>query len=81
MNRGLGFRTMKVKLVCYGILSRTDWGVTLGIKMHFELRNLITPRGNLQNLVEPWSHSEIDNIVKKMPTDKALGPDGFMASS
>ena len=45
--------------------------------MHFELSNLITPRSNLHSLVEPWSHTEIDNIVKNMPNDKAPGPDGF----
>jgi len=30
--------------------------------------------------VEPFSHEEIDNIVKKMPGDKAPGPDGFSGS-
>jgi len=52
-------------------------GVTSGISMHFQLSNLITPRSNLLSLVEPWSHSKIDNIVKNMPNDKAPGPDGF----
>ena len=52
-------------------------GVSPGISMHFELSNLITPRSNLHSLVEPWSHTEIDNIVKNMPNDKAPGPDGF----
>ena len=52
-------------------------GVSSGIKMHFDLSNLITRRNNLQHLVEPWTHSEIDSIVKKMPIDKAPGPDDF----
>jgi len=52
-------------------------GVSSGIKMHFDLSNLITRRNNLQDLVEPWTHSEIDSIVKKMPIDKAPGPDDF----
>ena len=30
--------------------------------------------------MEPFSHEEIDNIVKKMPGDKAPGPDGFNGS-
>ena len=52
-------------------------GVSPGISMHFELSNLITPRSNLLSLVEPWSHTEIDNIVKNMANDKAPGPYGF----
>jgi hypothetical protein len=31
----------------------------------------------LDNLVAPILRSEVDNIIKRMPADKALGPDGF----
>ena len=52
-------------------------GISNEITMHFDLHDLITPRDNLQSLVEPFETEEINNIVKKMPIDKAPGPDGF----
>ena len=45
--------------------------------MHFNLNSLIPPRDFLQELADPFQHSKIDNIVKKMPIDKAPGLDGF----
>ena len=62
--------------VSFGIPSRTEWESTV-IIMHLDLQSLITPRNNLQPLVEPFETEEINNIVKKMPIDKAPGPDGF----
>jgi hypothetical protein len=52
-------------------------GVSNGITMHFDLESLITPRDDLQDLVDPFQVEEIDNIIKRMPPDKAPGTDGF----
>jgi hypothetical protein len=52
-------------------------GVSQGITMHFHLDSLITPREDLQYLIEPIEEEEINNIVRKMHVDKAPGPDGF----
>jgi hypothetical protein len=51
--------------------------VSSGISMHFDLASLITPREDLEFLAKPLLMTEIDNIIKRWPTDKALGPDGF----
>jgi len=32
---------------------------------------------DLSALIATFSHQEIDQVVKAMPSDKALGPDGF----
>lgn len=45
--------------------------------MVFDLDNLFTQNVDLSSLVAPFSHSEIDNIVRLLPSDKSLGPDGF----
>jgi len=45
--------------------------------MLFDLANLIAPVDGQQDLAEPFQQMEIDLIVKRMPTDKAPGPDGF----
>jgi len=55
-------------------------GVTEMPTMLYNLQSLFTPHEDLEFLVEPFSHEEIDNIVKKMPGDKAPGPDGFSGS-
>jgi hypothetical protein len=52
-------------------------GVTTNPTMVFHLAELITPHEDLSSLVTPFSESEIDDIVKRMPPDKAPGPDGF----
>ena len=48
-------------------------------QMQFDLRSLIRPTENLYHLTLPFTHEEIDNIIKEMPNDKAPGPDGFNA--
>ena len=48
-------------------------GVSSGISMHYNLSSLIQRRDFLQELSDPLQHSEIDSIVKQMPTDKPLG--------
>jgi hypothetical protein len=52
-------------------------GVTSHPRMLFDLPSLLLVRVNLDNLVEPFLKEEIDRVIKFMPTDKALGPDGF----
>ena len=45
--------------------------------MTFDLPQMIQPVVDLDSLVTPFMIDEIDQIVKSMPPDKALGPDGF----
>lgn len=45
--------------------------------MLYNLDSLISTQVDLQDLVEPFTNEEIDGIVKRMPADKAPGPDGF----
>ena len=52
-------------------------GVSSGISMHFDLNRYISMRDDLDILIEPFLQDEIDNIIKRMPRDKALGPDVF----
>jgi hypothetical protein len=52
-------------------------GVSSDPTMVFDLHSLITAVPDPENLALPFQHNEIDNIVKRMPTDKAPGPDGF----
>jgi hypothetical protein len=52
-------------------------GMTSSPTMHFDLSGLFTPIENLDSLVAPFHTDEIDCIVKRMPPDKAPGPDGF----
>ena len=37
----------------------------------------IQRRGNLEVLEAPFTHEEIDNVIKALPNDKSPGPDGF----
>ena len=52
-------------------------GVSSGISMLFDLNSLLTRREDLNLLAEPFLQEKIDNIIKRMPNDKSLGPDGF----
>jgi hypothetical protein len=45
--------------------------------MVFNLSSLIQPIGNLSELETPFSHQEIDQVIKNLPTNKSLGPGGF----
>jgi hypothetical protein len=48
--------------------------------MHFNLNSLFGSPEHpdiLQALEAPFSDSEIDDIIKNLPNDKSLGPDGF----
>jgi hypothetical protein len=52
-------------------------GTTSSPTMLFDLASMITPLDGLESIADPILHSEIDSVVKKMPSDKAPGPDGF----
>ena len=52
-------------------------GVTSNSLMHFDLSALFHSTIDLQQLVEPFLKEEIDQVVKQMSPDKALGLDGF----
>jgi hypothetical protein len=55
-------------------------GTSDNVAMHFNLSNLFGSPENpdiLQALEAPFSDSEIDNVIKHLPNDKSLGPDGF----
>jgi len=52
-------------------------GVSLNVDILFDLEDLITPVGDLEGLILPFSTEEIDSIILSMPSDKAPGPDGF----
>lgn len=58
---------------------RNRMGISSEVAMEFDLSSLIPAPHveDLQCLVAPFLRSEIDNIVKTMPADKAPGPDGF----
>jgi hypothetical protein len=46
-------------------------------QIHFNLSELLHPVDNLENLVNPFTKEEIDNIITNLPLSKSLGPDGF----
>lgn len=52
-------------------------GMSSSPTMLFDLSILISPVVGLDSLVAPFQTDEIDSIVKRMPSDKAPGPDGF----
>jgi hypothetical protein len=56
---------------------RQRMGMTSSPIMYFDLSELITPVEELDSLVAPFFTHEIDTVVKRMPNDKAPGPDSF----
>jgi hypothetical protein len=55
-----------------GRMGRSD-----GIQMQFDLSQLLQRVEGLDELTEPFSRKEIDDVIKAMPSDRAPGPDGF----
>ena len=45
--------------------------------MRFNLPDIIQRHANLDHLTDPFTHAEIDKVIKDMPSDRAPGPDGF----
>jgi hypothetical protein len=45
--------------------------------MHFDLPSILSHNLDLSDLATPFEISEIDNLLRKIPADKAPGPDGF----
>lgn len=43
----------------------------------FDLNQYFSPQMDLSQLVEPFEQTEIDQVVKLLPSDKAPGPNGF----
>jgi hypothetical protein len=52
-------------------------GYTSNPAMLYNFSQLVQPRDDLEHLSAPFSTSDIDKVIKQMPVDKALGPDGF----
>ena len=49
-------------------------GVSVPIDSNFYFSGYIQPVEGLEDLSIPFSHEEIDNVVKEIPCDKAPGP-------
>ena len=45
--------------------------------MKFDLSRIIKKVEGLEELTTPFTHEEIDRVVREMPSDRAPGPDGF----
>jgi hypothetical protein len=56
---------------------RNRLGISTQVTMLFNLDSLITPRDDMESLGAPIFREEIDTVVKRLPSDKAPGPDGF----
>ena len=54
-------------------------GVSGEVSMAFDLSSLVSVCSYdiLEGLVAPFTEAEIDNIIKRLPADKAPRPDGF----
>jgi len=56
-------------------------GLSMNPNMHYELTNLVQRSDSLSHLSEPFTREEIQEAVKRMPTDKAPGQMDTMACS
>jgi hypothetical protein len=45
--------------------------------MYFNLNELLQRENNLEALVSPFTHEEINGILMNLPSGISLGPDGF----
>jgi hypothetical protein len=46
-------------------------------QIYFELETLLTPIDDMDFLVHPFTHEEIDDVVRNLKTDKSPGPNGL----
>ena len=52
-------------------------GITIPTTKPFNLSEVLSVTANLEELVDPFSLEEIEDVVKHLKTDRAPGPDGF----
>ena len=52
-------------------------GQSKGIQMGFDLDTFIARVDGLEELSQPFSDSEVEAVIKNLPTDRDPGPDGF----
>jgi hypothetical protein len=45
--------------------------------MLFDLNSILLTHNDLEALEEPFSQSEIDEVIKDLPTNRSPSPDGF----
>lgn len=65
----------KANLFWYGFKDRLV--KSKGQQMMFPLEELFQKATDLFMLDAPFTNDEIDQVVKNLPSDKSLGPDGF----
>jgi hypothetical protein len=58
-------------------LYKSRLGMSADHTMIFNLGELFIPIEGLQSISAPFTKEQIDKVIKKIPTDKAPGPDGF----
>ena len=46
-------------------------------QMRYNLSNMLRSQVDFDSVTIPFTHKEIDDVVKDMPPDRAPGPDGF----
>lgn len=46
-------------------------------QMRFNLSRMLRSQVDFDSLTVPFTHEEIDKVIKEMPPDRAPGPDGF----
>lgn len=56
---------------------RERLGTTKGRNLTFPLQDLFQQNIDLSSIEEPFTHEEIDMVVKNLPTNKSREPDGF----
>jgi hypothetical protein len=67
---------MRIRLHFYGTHIK-KLGTSEFTTMHYDLHDLIQPVADLNQLEEPFSQEEINNVIKDLKTAKSPSPDGF----